>query len=59
MHILYIAGHGVWLYMRRVCGFAFFWFGIGMIVDYFLSGFLNFCVVIGSFIVAYVLFCKC
>lgn len=45
--------------MRRVCGFAFFWFGIGMIVDYFLSGFLNFCVVIGSFIVAYILFCKC
>lgn len=45
--------------MRRVCGFAFFWFGVGMIAGYFLEGFLNFCVMIGSLIIAYVLFCKC
>ncbi|MGN0496783.1 MAG: hypothetical protein ACI4GW_11200 [Lachnospiraceae bacterium] len=46
-------------YMRRVCGFAFFWFGLGMIVDYLLEGCLNFFVVVGSLVIAYLLFCKC
>jgi hypothetical protein len=45
--------------MRRVCGFAFFWFAVGMIVDYLLEGFLNFCVVVIALVVSYVLFCRC
>lgn len=45
--------------MKRVWGFAFFWFSVGMIVDFLLEGFWNFVVVIMTLIIAYVLFCKC
>ena len=45
--------------MRRVCGFAFFWFSVGMIVDFLLEGFWNFAVIVITLFVAYILFCKC
>ncbi len=45
--------------MKRVWGFAFFWFSVGMIVDYFLEGFLNFLVLVVSLAIAYLLFCRC
>lgn len=45
--------------MRRVWGFALFCFSIGMIVDYFLEGFINFIVLVVSLSIAYILFCKC
>lgn len=45
--------------MRRVWGFAFFWFAIGMIVDFLLTGFWNFFVVVAALVVAYILFCRC
>ncbi len=45
--------------MRRVCGFAFFWFAIGMIVDYLLEGFWNFVVLVGALLISYFLFCRC
>ena len=45
--------------MRRVWGFAFFWFSIGMIADFLLKGFWNFLVLVIALIVAYVLFCRC
>ena len=45
--------------MKRVWGFAFFWFGIGMIANYFLDGFWSFLVLILAFACAYLLFCRC
>lgn len=45
--------------MRRVCGFAFFWFAIGMIIDYLLKGFWNFVVLVVALIISYFLFCRC
>ena len=44
--------------MRRVWGFAFFWFAVGMIADFFLSGLVNFIVLIVTLVAAYILFCK-
>lgn len=44
--------------MKRVWGFAFFWFSIGMIVANLISGFLDFVILLCSLIIAYVLFCK-
>lgn len=57
-HILYIAGYGEECYMRRVWGFAFFWFSVGMIVANLIDGFLDFAILMGALVIAYVLFCK-
>lgn len=45
--------------MRRVWGFAFFWFAVGMIADYLIKGVWNFIVLIVALVSAYILFCKC
>lgn len=45
--------------MRRVWGFAFFWFAVGMIIDYIAKGVWNFVVLVVALVSAYILFCKC
>ena len=57
-HILCIAGYKEECYMRRVWGFAFFWFSVGMIAGNLADGFLDFIILLCALVIAYVLFCK-
>lgn len=45
--------------MKRVWGFAFFWFAVGMIVDYLIEGIWNFWILVIALLAAYLLFCRC
>ena len=57
--LFYSRVYGGMVTMKRVWGFAFFWFAVGMIVDFLLEGFWNFVVVVLALVIAYVLFCRC
>lgn len=57
--LFYSRMYGDGVTMKRVWGFAFFWFAVGMIVDYLMKGFWNFLVVILALAIAYILFCRC
>lgn len=44
--------------MKKVWGFAFFWFGVGMIVGNLIGGFWDFFLLFCSLMIAYILFCR-
>ncbi|MBS7182933.1 MAG: hypothetical protein KH047_05465 [Eubacterium sp.] len=46
--------------MHKLCGFALFWFAVGMIVSMLIeSTFWTVCIIVACLIVGFNLFCKC
>ncbi|MBO5509699.1 MAG: hypothetical protein J5962_04480 [Lachnospiraceae bacterium] len=45
--------------MKALIGYALLFLAIGLILAYFVSGFLRFCLILLFLVIAYVLLCVC
>ncbi len=46
------------IFLKKICGFALFFLATGMILGFFVSGFIEFLIIVILLLMSYILFCK-